>query len=163
MKKIIGIVVALVMIFSLTLVFAAPVSADYSPPSTPPYGPMFVVWGGNMGGIHVGDTVTLWGAQWAKQVVSGDYNANSSFKGYTDAVTGNVNTGFTWTSKPGNSKPPATVTASINVIISNSITKHGSTIQGTCNGIATIQLNDTASYNANPGSTLTGIVTVIYP
>lgn len=46
----------------------------------------FVIWGGNQpslaDAVKVGQALTFWGGQWEKQVTAGDYQANSSFKGY---------------------------------------------------------------------------------
>ena len=33
----------------------------------------FVVWGGNQGGVHLGQDVNFWGAQWEAQVTGGNF------------------------------------------------------------------------------------------
>ncbi|MBV8201830.1 MAG: Ig-like domain-containing protein, partial [Acidobacteria bacterium] len=102
----------------------------------------FVIWGGNTPGLALGQYVNFWGSQWASQVTGGDYQANPSFKGYAVAAmtpaaicepTAHTSgspllDSSCWTSKPGNSKPPATLPAYIGVIVSTSIAKQGSTI-----------------------------------
>ena len=104
----------------------------------------FVIWGGNTPGLALGQYVNFWGSQWASQVTGGDYQANPSFKGYAIPAATPVGicepTAHTsgsplldascWTSKPGNSKPPATLPAYVGVIVSTSIAKQGSTIYG---------------------------------
>ena len=47
------------------------------------YQPMpFVIWGGNSGGLRIGQRVNFWGSQWESQVINGLYfGANPSFKG----------------------------------------------------------------------------------
>ena len=56
------------------------------------YQPMpFVVWGGNSGGLRIGQRVNFWGSQWESQVINGQYFAsNPSFKGWSGALTGPI-------------------------------------------------------------------------
>ncbi len=71
----------------------------------------FVIWGGNTGGLALGQRVNFWGAQWSSQVHQGDYTANASFKGQADTVsqlhvcqpnaTSRTLTQSCWTSKGG--------------------------------------------------------------
>src|SRR5262249_53916327 len=49
----------------------------------------------------VGDTVTFWGARWAKDNTLSGGPAPDAFKGFTDTVPANC--GGNWTSQPGNS------------------------------------------------------------
>ncbi|HWZ41828.1 MAG TPA: Ig-like domain-containing protein, partial [Candidatus Saccharimonadales bacterium] len=46
----------------------------------------FVIWGGNDGGLKIGQRVNFWGEQWASQVTGGQYGANPSFKGFAETV-----------------------------------------------------------------------------
>jgi hypothetical protein len=93
----------------------------------------FVIWGGNAIPPHIGDHVNFWGSQWDKQVTAGDYDGKASFKGWATpvgstmvpcGVTGHAN-GTCWTSKPGNSSPPASIERYISVIVSTSIATAG--------------------------------------
>jgi RHS repeat-associated protein len=134
----------------------------------------FVVWGGNAGGVHLGQDVNFWGAQWASQVTGGNFNANPSFKGFADPVnqvhvceasagSGGSLDDNCWHSKPGNSfPPPLTVPAYIEVIISNAITKHGSEIFGNIAAAAVCKVDPTPVYAPDPGHpgfcTLTAVV-----
>ena len=123
----------------------------------------FVVWGGNRGGVHLGQDVNFWGAQWASQVTSGNFTANPSFKGFADPVNqihvceasagnGGPLDDQCWTSKPGNSfPPPLTVPAYIEIIISNAITKQGSEIFGNIAAAAVCKVDPTPVYGPDPG------------
>ena len=123
----------------------------------------FVVWGGNPGGVRLGQDVNFWGAQWANQVTSGNFTANPSFKGFADPVNqvhvceaGAGNGGplddQCWSSKPGNSfPPPLTVPAYIEVIISNAISKQGSEIFGNIAAAAVCKVDPTPVYGPDPG------------
>ena len=100
----------------------------------------FVVWGGNAGGIRLGQDVNFWGHSWSSQVTAGNFDANASFKGFADPVnqihvceasagTGGPLDDLCWSSKPGNSfPPPLTLPAYIEVIISTAIAKHGAPV-----------------------------------
>ena len=100
----------------------------------------FVIWGGNSGGLRLGQDVNFWGAQWASQVTGGNFTGNPSFKGYAQTVAAwqlcEVLAGSgqqtlddrCWFTKPGNSNPPAAVPQYIEVIVSNAISKSGSEI-----------------------------------
>lgn len=123
----------------------------------------FVVWGGNQGGVHLGQDVNFWGHSWADQVISGNFTANPSFKGFADPVnqvhvceagagSGGPLDDQCWHSKPGNSfPPPVTVPAFIEVMISTAITKHGSEIFGNIAAAAVCQVDPTPVYGPDPG------------
>jgi parallel beta-helix repeat protein len=122
----------------------------------------FVIWGGNqtdlVKAIKIDDHFMFWGAQWAKQVVTGEYAANSSFKGYADTVTGS-----TWTAKPGNSMPPATIGNYISVIVATHIDKKGNVISGNIAEIVVLQVDNPSSYLPDPGHPGSGVVVAILP
>jgi RHS repeat-associated protein len=125
----------------------------------------FVIWGGNTPGLALGQRVNFWGSQWANQVTGGDYQANPSFKGYaTPAATlvaicePTAHTSGSplldtscWTSKPGNSKPPSTLSTYIGVIVSTSIAKQGSSIYGNISALVVVQVDPTSPYGPDPG------------
>ena len=126
----------------------------------------FVIWGGNTGGLQLGQDVNFWGAQWASQVTGGDFNAfnaNPSFKGFAQnvsafalceplAATGQQSLNDQcWSSKPGNSNPPATVPTFIEVIVSTAITKSGSEIFGNIASTAILKVDSSPAYGPDPG------------
>ncbi len=108
------------------------------------YQPMpFVIWGGNNGGLRIGQRVNFWGSQWESQVINGQYfAANPSFKGWSGALTGPIQqcqvnvtpatlTQACWDVKPGQSFPPDQVLPSlIEVIVSTVVDKSGSDVFG---------------------------------
>jgi RHS repeat-associated protein len=125
----------------------------------------FVIWGGNTPGLVLGERLQFWGAQWSKQVTGGDYAAQADFKGYGTPVNpplgicqANTHTTGTpqldpscWTSKPGNSTPPATVEDYIGVIVSTAIAQDGSTIFGNVAALVVLQVDRTVTYGPDPG------------
>jgi hypothetical protein len=130
----------------------------------------FVVWGGNTPGLTLGQRVNFWGSQWADQLTGGDYQANPSFKGFaTPAATPiaicepTAHTGGSpaldgscWTSKPGNSKPPASLGAYIGAIVSTAIAKQGSQIYGNIAAMIVLQVDPSSPYGPDPGHPGTG-------
>jgi uncharacterized repeat protein (TIGR01451 family) len=118
----------------------------------------FVIGDGN---AIVGDTVTFWGAQWAKDNALSGGPAPNSFKGFTDTVPANC--GGNWSSRPGNSsQPPDTVPQFMAVIASSAITKSGATITGDIPKIVIVRTNP--GYGPSPGHTGTGtVVAVVCP
>jgi DNA-binding beta-propeller fold protein YncE len=106
----------------------------------------------------VGNTVTLWGAQWSSVNGLSGGPAPSSFKGFASDTPNNPpNCGDLWTSQPGNSSgPPATVPQYMVVIASSSITKSGSTISGNAPTVVVVKTNP--AYGPNPGHPGTGTV-----
>ncbi|MEW5848200.1 MAG: RHS repeat-associated core domain-containing protein [Myxococcota bacterium] len=128
-------------------------------------GDTFVIWGGNSTGLHLGDRVNFWGAQWAKQVQEGDYDAHAEFKGYAE-VNGDVrlcqvqsnrhstpplNPGC-WTSKPGNSHPPVmTAPARVQALVATSIDKQSGVVFGNIAGVVVLELDAAPAYGPDPG------------
>jgi RHS repeat-associated protein len=125
----------------------------------------FVLWGGNTPGLALGQYVNFWGSQWASQVTGGDFQADPSFKGYAIPAATPVGIcepaahtsgsplldGSCWTSKPGNSMPPATLPAYIGVIVSTSIATQGSTIYGNIAALVVVQVDSSSPYGSDPG------------
>jgi uncharacterized repeat protein (TIGR01451 family) len=109
----------------------------------------------------LGDTVTFWGAQWAKDNSLSGGPAPNSFKGFTDTVPASC--GGSWTSRPGNSsQPPDTVPLFMAVIASSTVTKSGATITGDIPKIVVVRTNP--GYGSSPGHTGTGtVVAVVCP
>jgi RHS repeat-associated protein len=151
---------------SMTLSF---VGDDFFKPSvqTVPitvYSPAaFVVWGGNTGGLKIGERVNFWGAQWESQVVNGQYfAANPSFKGWSGSAaaaqqcqpnaTPSTLTTACWDVKPGQSFPPSGALPDfIEVIVSTVVVKSGSDVFGNVACGAVVKVDHTPPYGAVPG------------
>jgi uncharacterized repeat protein (TIGR01451 family) len=115
----------------------------------------FVIGDGN---AIVGDTVTFWGAQWAKDNTLSGGPAPNAFKGFTDTVPANC--GGNWISRPGNSsQPPDTVPLFMAVIASSTVTKSGATITGDIPKIVIVRTNP--GYGPSPGHAGTGTVVAV--
>jgi uncharacterized repeat protein (TIGR01451 family) len=109
----------------------------------------------------LGDTVTFWGAQWAKDNALSGGPAPDTFKGFTDTVPAGC--GGNWISRPGNSsQPPDTVPLFMAVIASSTVTKSGATITGDIPKIVIVRTNP--GYGPSPGHAGTGtVVAVVCP
>jgi hypothetical protein len=109
----------------------------------------------------VGNTVTFWGAQWAKDNSLSGSPAPDAFKGFIDTVPAGC--GGSWMSRPGNSsQPPATVPPFIAVIASSTITKSGAAITGDTAKVVIVRTNP--GYGPSPGQIGTGtVVAVVCP
>lgn len=119
----------------------------------------FVVWGGNAGGLDVGDQPVFWGSKWYKQVTGGSYSAHADFKGYANDVDG-----LRWEAKAGNSKPPSSIPQYIVVIVSTDIDKDRSTIEGNVAGLALLRVVNPGDYKKAPAKDIRGeVVTVFAP
>ena len=106
----------------------------------------------------VGNPVTFWGAQWAKDNSLSLGPAPDAFKGFADTSPNTC--GGNWTSRPGNSsKPPDSVPSFIAVIASSSVTKSGATISGNAPQIVIVKTNP--GYAADPGHAGTGTVVAV--
>jgi hypothetical protein len=105
-----------------------------------------------------GNTVTFWGAQWAKVNSLSGGSAPNAFKGFAD--TAPQTCGGNWTSSPGNSSnPPDSVPSLMAVIVSSSINKSGHTISGDVPKIVIVQTDP--GYGPSPGQSGTGTVVAV--
>jgi len=125
----------------------------------------FVVWGGNPQPPAIGERVNFWGAQWARQVAGGDYDAHAEFKGYASLAgvpavcqpaartAGTPPLGPPcWISKPGQSGPPAPpLPEHVGVIVATSIAKDRSTIYGNVAAVVVVRVDPDPAYGAVPG------------
>jgi RHS repeat-associated protein/uncharacterized repeat protein (TIGR01451 family) len=139
------------------------------------YQPMpFVIWGGNTGGLRIGQRVNFWGSQWESQVINGQYfAANPSFKGWSGALTGPIQqclpnvtqatlTSACWDVKPGQSFPPDQVLPSlIEVIVSTVVDKSGSDVFGNIACGAVLTVDHTPPYGAVPAQPGFGTITAV--
>jgi hypothetical protein len=108
----------------------------------------------------IGNSVTFWGAQWAKVNSLSGGPAASSFKGFAEHPT-TPSCGTGWTADPGNSTPPPAgpLPAYMAVIVTSSASKSGSTISGNTVHIVVVKTNP--GYAPNPGHAGTGTVVAI--
>jgi len=130
----------------------------FPPPGVIPLDGSFVI--GDLDAT-VGNTVTFWGAQWAKDNSFSRGSAPDAFKGFTNAVPQSC--GGRWTSSPGSSsRPPDTVPQFIAAIVSSTVTKLGDVITGDIPKIVIVRTNP--GYAPSPGHTGTGtVVAVVCP
>jgi pimeloyl-ACP methyl ester carboxylesterase len=125
----------------------------------------FVIWGGNAERVRVGQTVTLYAPDWAKQVTAGKYDAASEFKGLVTRTAGLLSIcapdGASdgdrpcWSVKAGAGTPPATG-SHIGVIVSTAIMKEGGVVFG--NVAATVVVRITGD---PPSQVRTGVVVAV--
>lgn len=98
-------------------------------------GGTFVIGDGN---AAVGNTVVFWGGPWAESNTLSGGDASSAFKGFAPGRSP-ICVGA-WASPPGgSSNPPATVPSYTAVLVSSSMAKHGSTIDGNSIHIALVR------------------------
>lgn len=106
----------------------------------------------------VGQKVTFWGAQWAKQNSLSGGAASASFKGFANSTSTNpVNCGGTWTTPAGgDTGAPASVPKFITIIVTSSATKTGATISGNVTKLVIIKVDP--GYSPDPATPGTGTV-----
>lgn len=120
------------------------------PPGVKP--PSFVI--GDLDAT-VGQQVTFWDADWAKENSLSGGAAPAAFKGFASTATSNC--GGAWSTEPGNSSnPPDTVPPFIAVIASSSISKSSDTISGNIPKVVIVRTDP--GYLSAPGHTGTGTV-----
>ena len=118
------------------------------------HGGSFVIGDGNSA---VGTAVTVWGAQWAQHNSLSGGAAPSSFKGFEDSTSAPA-CRTSWSTDPGNSTPPpdGLLPSYMGVIVSSSITQHGSAISGDTPHIVVVKTDP--GYQPDPGHAGTGTV-----
>ena len=110
---------------------------------------------GNLSAAKVSATQYFWGSQWAKMNKLRGGMAPNSMKGFADSPS-SMTCGGTWTSRTGNSSaPPATITGTIEVIVSSTVTQKGSVLSGTITHIFLVQVS---GYGPAPGHVGTGTI-----
>ena len=118
----------------------------------------FVIWGGGLGGVQVGQDYLFWGSQWWKQV-SGDDKGIASFKGFA-IPTGST----TWRNPPAMAaRPPATIARYISVIVTTRFSGTGASLTGNIAGHAILRVDTPEGYRPNPGHDASGVVRAILP
>ncbi|HEX8150116.1 MAG TPA: hypothetical protein VF591_23230, partial [Pyrinomonadaceae bacterium] len=134
----------------------------------------FVIWGGNNERLRIGQRVNFWGHSWAKQVTAGDYKAHNDFKGYADTVKQyglcqvTVRTTSTpplsdscWSTKPGQSFPPATLPDHIGVIVTTSADKRGAPDFGNIAALVVVKVAPSPRYGGDPGKPGFGTIVAV--
>jgi streptogramin lyase len=124
----------------------------------------FVIWGGNppipsgqIANVAIGQDYMFWGAQWQKQVLGGNFQANAGFKGYADTVSAGG-----WTATPDKSSgPPRIVEKYIGVIVSTSVTRGGGATSGNVAEMVVLRVDSPDAYSPNPGHSGTGILVAV--
>ncbi len=118
------------------------------------HGGSFVIGDGNSA---TGTAVTFWGAQWVRGNSLSSGPAPSSFKGFEDSATAPA-CGTSWNTDPGDSTPPPNgpLPSYMGVIVSSSITQHGSAISGDTPHIVVVKTDP--GYQPDPGHAGTGTV-----
>lgn len=160
---------------SLTVSFAG--DAFYKPASrtaavTIYLSTSFVIWGGNTGGLRLGQHVNFWGSQWENQVLQGHYPWLSAFKGLADpvnqihicqpAATQSTLTPDCWVSKGGQTwPPPISVPAYIEVIVSTAIVKSGVDFYGNVAAAVVVKVDPQPAYAPDPGKPGYGVIVAV--
>ena len=129
----------------------------------------FVIWGGNTVPPHVNDRVQFWGSQWDKQVTGGDYDNKTDFKGWSVPVGSPITlceatvkaTGACWSSKPGQSFPPASIERYISVIVSTSIGQAQGDIAGNIAATVVVRVDPVPQYSNDPGKSGYGTIVAV--
>ncbi len=127
----------------------------------------FVLGNDSVAAATPGTTVTWWHSGWAQHNDLSGGTAPASFKGFAGSVTtlptqspANV-CGTRLTTDPGNSPPPAAdVPSYMGVLVAGSVTKSGSTINGSWNKIVVVRTDP--GYSPNPGHAGTGTIVATF-
>jgi RHS repeat-associated protein len=126
----------------------------------------FVIWGGNAVPPKSGDRVNFWGDQWDKQVTAGDYDFKANFKGWGVPAGSPIAlceatvkaTGACWSSKPGQSFPPASIERYISVIVSTSIGQGSGNVVGNIAATVVVRVDPVPAYSNDPGKSGYGVI-----
>jgi hypothetical protein len=141
---------------------AAYAGSAYFEPATASQSPVWVylptqfgIWGANPGGTPVGARFTFLSNQWSRQVLSGSYTADSSFKGWagTVAATG-------WVNAPASvgMRLPEALPDYIGVFVTTSAWMHGSQAEGNVAGWRVLKVDAPSTYKPDPGHLMSGVL-----
>ncbi len=132
-----------------------------------PSGGAFLLGDGTVAAAGPSTTVTWWGAKWAGLNTISGGGAPSAFKGFANTLVGLPTStppgscSGTFGSSGGNSSsPPATVPSYMGVLVTGSVTKQGSDVNGSWSHITVVKV--APGYAANPGHAGTGTVVATY-
>jgi hypothetical protein len=141
-----------VRVLGLAVATTAVASLSVSGPALADSGGSFVIGDQN---VAVGAQVDFWGAQWWKDNPLSTGSAPASFKGYADNAPATC--GQTWTTRPGNSSdPPASLSGTVDMIVSSQIAKNGPVISGDVKQIVQVAVDP--GYAGDPGHPGTGTI-----
>jgi hypothetical protein len=143
-------------------VLAGSAGADPNAPVLPAAG-TFVIGDGN---DAVGTPVTFWSASWQKVNSVSKGITPPAFKGYADIIGADPCQGPFTTLSGNSSKPPAPPLPPLMLaLITDSVSKDGSTVSGSVVGLAVIATNPDydPGNQANPGHDGTGTVVAFIP
>ena len=109
----------------------------------------------------MGQSITFWGAQWAKGNFATAGRTPRAFKGFAKSPATPA-CGVDWSSKPGNSPPPppGPLPEFMGVIVTNSVSQAGSSVSGSAVLIVVVKTNP--GYSPSPGHTGTGTVVAVF-
>ena len=132
-----------------------------------PSGGAFTLGDGTVASAGSSTAVTWWGAKWAGlNTVSGG-GAPSAFKGFADTIAGLPTAtppgscSGTFVSSGGNSSgPPGSVPSYMGVLVTGSVTKSGSDVNGSWSHITVVKV--AAGYASNSGHAGTGTIVATY-
>jgi hypothetical protein len=116
----------------------------------------FVLGDSSVAAATASTPLTWWGSEWSGANALTGGGAPDSFKGFAGSVSTLPTTspapscGTTFSTRPGNSTPPTAVVPSyMGVLVASSVTKSGSTIDGSWGSIVVVKTD--AGYAPNPG------------
>jgi hypothetical protein len=116
-----------------------------------------------LGNKTAAGAVEFWGDDWSIQNALTAGPAPDAFKGFADIISTNPPAcGDTWITRPGNSPPPPNgpLPAYMGVVVSNIVSKSGSTVSGNVPTIVVVTPNP--GYDTNPGHHGTGTVVATF-
>lgn len=134
---------------------------QFDPPSWPPSvgDGHFVIGDQN---ASPGSAVTFWGSQWADRNGLTGGPAPAAFKGLASTPRGTASCGTPWSARPGNSAgPPSTVPEYMPVLVTDAVSRSGSTITGATTSIVIVRTDP--GYAGSPGHAGTGTVVAVLP
>ena len=132
-----------------------------------PSGGSFVLGDGTVAAAGPSTTVTWWGAKWVGLNTISGGGAPNAFKGFADTIVGLPTTtppgtcsGSFGSSGGNSSSPPGSVPSYMGVLVTGSVTKQGSDVNGSWSHITVVKV--APGYAANPGHAGTGTIVATY-
>jgi hypothetical protein len=106
--------------------------------------------------------VTFWGADWSAANTLSGGPAPASFKGFASSTGEPPMNGNNWTCRAGNasSPPSGPLPTYMGVLVTDSVSKSGSTIHGDTVHIVVVKVDP--GYSTNPGHPGTGTVVAVF-
>ena len=109
----------------------------------------------------IGQSVTFWGAQWAKVNFATAGRTPRAFKGFAESPATPA-CGIDWSSDPGNSAPPppGPLPRYMGVIVTSSVSQAGASVGGSAVRIVVVRTD--SGYSPGAGHTGTGTVVAVF-